>query len=83
MVSAINASFNNSSLGLNGVAKTFEFRCLKMDVQSLNLLCEENIPKSRKQHTKTLAMPLIKWAWILNSNFSEVQLFVNVLPVQL
>ena len=82
MVRASNASCNHSSLGLIGVAKTFELRCLKMNVQSLNLLCEENIPNSRKQHTKTLAMQLIKWAWILNSNFSEVQLFVNVLPVQ-
>ena len=48
-------------IGAHRVAKTFELWCLKMNVQSLNLLCEENIPNSRKQHTKTLAMPLIKW----------------------
>ena len=69
-------------IGAHRRRKDIRKRCLKMNVQSLNLLCEENIPNSRKQHTKTLAMQLIKWAWILNSNFSEVQLFVNVLPVQ-
>ena len=39
-----------------------------------------NISKSPKQHKRTLAMPLIRWAWILNSNFNDEKDNQKVFP---